>query len=37
MIVRIKGLVGRNIKLGLISGGMRRDSERNGCKEFRNV
>jgi len=37
MIVPIRGFVGSNIKLGLISGGMRRDSERNGSKEFRNV
>jgi len=37
MIVPIRGLVGWNIKLRLIFGGMIRDSERDGSKEFRNV
>jgi len=37
MIVPIRGLVRWYIKLGLVSGGMRRDSEKNGSKEFINV
>jgi len=37
VIVPIGGLVSWNIKLGLVSGRMRRNSERKGSKEIRNV